>query len=162
MDSITGMHLETLQIIPTDIPHIDWIPVDLVAQAICELSLPREEQQSPGQLCVFNVVNPDLVDWKIFADVLRSRLGQVAQFVTFAESVDRLVRSSPDTMSKTNASSSMKILPFFQHLADIVARGYALQPEFDTTNAIKASRTMAEMQAVNKTLIDLWCDQWRI
>ncbi|ROV87571.1 hypothetical protein VMCG_10604 [Cytospora schulzeri] len=69
---------KTLRLIPADIPPIDWLPVDLAARAIIELALigsnvdSVSENQSP--LRVFNVVNPTLSDWSLFARALQSRL----------------------------------------------------------------------------------------
>jgi thioester reductase-like protein len=155
---------KTLKLIPSDIPAIDWIPVNKVAQAICELALAQEsnKEQPDEQLKIFNVVNPHLADWGIFVEVLRKRLGDSTRIVTLAEWVDRLARTDPKSMSDAEAISSTNILPFFQHLASTAASGAALQPGFYTTNSVKMSRAMAEMQAVDGTLIDLWCQQWGI
>lgn len=150
---------KTLQQVPTDIPDIDWVPVDLMARAICELAIPQTPERP---LMVFNVVNPHLSEWATFVNVLRARLGEGAKLVTLAEWVDRLVQTDPRDMSEEEATSSMKILPFFQHLAKTAAGGITLQPKFETTNGVKASRTMAEMRAVDKSLIDFWCQQWGI
>jgi thioester reductase-like protein len=161
-----------LKLIPTDISSIDWVPVDLMACVICELTLfegkndasihLEDAGEETNRLRIFNVVNPHLSEWTTFVEVLRKRLGVTAKLVVLTEWVDRLIRTDPESMSDAEASLSLKILPFFQHLADMTARGVALQPKFETSNGVEASLTMAAMRAIDEDLIDLWCQQWHI
>jgi hypothetical protein len=159
---------KTLQQIPIDIPPIDWLPVDITGQAICELALQAHKDkeiynptQKPSRnlldeqengdaqsppLKVFNVVNPHLTDWSVFVDVLRARIGATVQLVTLEEWVHTLSITDPREMSRAEAAASTKILPFFQHLAETAATG--------------ASPSMAGVKAIDKVLIDLWCQQW--
>lgn len=168
---------KALRLVPTDIPPIDWVPVDLAAKAIFELSFAGGEHDevngangatNPSLIVdkqaprVFNLVNPKLSQWERFADALQLRLGEGARRVPLTEWVSTLVRTDPGTMSKAEASSSTKILPFFQHLAETVAGGIQLQPKFETDKAVAASTTMAEMKAVDEELINLWLEQWGI
>lgn len=159
-----------LRLVPKDIPPIDWVPVDLAARAIVELALVGDGvdtacESSHQPLRVFNIVNPNLSPWSIFADALQKRLTEpgdadCCRQTSLTEWVDALVRTDTDTMSEADAKSSVKILPFFQHLAETAARGVMLQPKFDTTEAMRNSKTMAEMGGIGSELIDQWLRQW--
>jgi thioester reductase-like protein len=157
---------KTLRLIPLDIPPIDWIPVDIVGQVISELTLSSNEDKKKvlqsAPLKVFNVVNPHLTDWSVFVDVLRARIGENAKLVALVEWVHSSSITDPKAMSTAEATASTKILPFFQHLADTAATGAALQPKFETTSTVTGSPTMARVQAIDKRLIDLWCQQWGV
>ncbi|KAI0186726.1 male sterility protein-domain-containing protein [Astrocystis sublimbata] len=142
-----------LRMIPADLPPIDWVPVDLASRALVELALLRDEAggaaESRAPLRVFNLVNPNLSQWSTFA-------------VPLSTWVDALVRLDPAGMPEAEARSSTKILPFFQLLADTAARGVALQPKFDTANAVRGSKTMRTMIAINEDLVGRWLSQWGI
>lgn len=162
---------KVLQLVPNDIPPIDWVPVDVAGRAIVELALLRSDADSASddQLRVFNIVNPNLSDWSVFARALQRRLnvssgesGSCCRQRPFTEWVDALVRADPEAMSETDARSSTKILPFFQHLAETVRRGIALQPKFATSEAEKSSRAMREMKKIDEELICRWLEQWGI
>lgn len=161
--------------IPNDIPPIDWVPVDLAARAIVELSLVETKRVSApgseglGPFKVFNIVNPTLSQWSKFMRTLQQRLdrstkhgGECCQLISLTKWVENLVLTDPTRLSEAEARSSTKILPFFQHLAETASRGIALQPKFDTTEAVKYSRTMADMDAISEGLIDGWLQQWGI
>lgn len=157
---------KTLRLVPADIPPIDWVPVDLASRAIVELALgSRSGEEGAGEddssLQVFNVVNPNLSEWSVFASAVQKRLGiDVCRQTTLAEWVDVLVRTDPSTMLEAEARSSTKILPFFQHLAETAARGFLLQPKFDTTKAVAHSGTMRAMDGIDEVLINKWLEQW--
>lgn len=159
---------KTLQLIPNDLPAIDWVPVDVISRAICELALHQTVKDSKlsgsakYDLDIFNVVNPNLVSWSCFAQALQQRLGDKAQRVTLGQWVKSLVERDPNTMSETEAINSTKILPFFQHMAETTARGAELHPKFETGKAARASNTMATMEAIDPSLIKLWLKQWGI
>ncbi|PHH64774.1 hypothetical protein CDD81_4036 [Ophiocordyceps australis] len=148
----------SLNKVPVDIPPIDWVPANLAAQAIAELAL----NDSCPPLRVFNIVNPKLSPWFTFVKALQSRLGDSVQAVTLAEWVSALVGTDPKSMSDAAATSSTKLLPFFQHLAQTAAKGVALQPRFETGKAMGASETMAGMAAIDERVIDIWLQQWDI
>lgn len=162
---------KVLRLVPSDLPAIDWIPVEATSRAIVELALLRsdEDNASADQLRVFNVVNPNLSDWSIFAEALQRRLtldksqaeGGCRQ-TSLAEWVDASVRADPNTMPEADAKSSTKIFPFFQHLAETGRRGFALQPRFDSSKAVKNSRAMQATRKIDEGLIDEWLKQWGI
>ncbi|KAK7744112.1 putative NRPS-like protein biosynthetic cluster [Cytospora paraplurivora] len=160
---------KTLRLIPSDLPPIDWVPLDLASRAIVELALvggDMDEMSDDQRLLrVFNVVNPNLTEWSVFVAALQRRLDKGEgryQQLSFAEWVDALVRTDPGTLSEAEASLSTRILPYFQHLAETAARGVVLQPKFKTTESARSSRTIRELKRIDEKLIDGWLQQWEL
>lgn len=160
-----------IRMVPDDIPPIDWVPVDLAARAVVELATvgccdaevrQADDDQVLHKPLVFNVVNPTLSEWSTFAKTLQNRLntgGPLCRQVYLAERVDTLMQADMGTQL---ATSSNKIIPFFKHLAETTSRGIVLQPKFDTSKAVRTSKTMRKMEKIDEGLIDQWLQQWRI
>ncbi|KAI0389463.1 hypothetical protein F5Y17DRAFT_462718 [Xylariaceae sp. FL0594] len=155
---------KVLKLIPSDIPPIDWVPVDLAGRAIVDLTFAESDRgQTTDDLRVFNVVNPKLSDWSVFVTAMQHKVGDVTyRQLPLTEWVDALVRTDPTRMPESEARSATKILPFFQLLAETAARGVALHPKFVTANAVRDSRTMATMKGIDEELISRWLEQWGI
>lgn len=157
-----------LRLVPDDIPPIDWVPVNLAARAIVELASAEcfdvemkraSSDQVSHKLQIFNVVNPTLSEWSTFAKALQRRLtadGGSCRQTHLSEWVDIVVQADMGTELGT---SSNKIIPFFQYLAETASRGIVLQPKFDTSTAVRTSKTMREMRKVDEGLIDQWLGQ---
>ncbi|KAK2735825.1 putative NRPS-like protein biosynthetic cluster [Myotisia sp. PD_48] len=149
---------KSLGVIPNDLFDIDWIPVDIMAEAVCELSLSQSSQDNPVQ--IYNLVNPHPTPFAEFVDVLQHRLPSAKQ-TTLSDWVKKVSSNCVDNggLPAEDAIAAVKILPFFQYLVE----SSVAQPKFSTNQAQMASRTMADkVVAIDKTLIELWCDQWKI
>lgn len=161
--------------IPRDLPPIDWVPVDLVAKVICEL-IDLEGTDSPGmtgesslqnereQLEVRNIVNPELTGWGEFVAQFQQQRGtdRKVNEVTLQEWLDGLAGQNLEGLSEADAVTFTAIEPFLQHMAQIVSKGVQRQPAFSTAAAMRASSTMASMQAIDRAAMDVWMRQWEI
>lgn len=162
----------TLKLVPSNMPPIDWVPVDLAARAICELAMTRSKGgadnhlggtvECDGQVRIFNIVNPRPSEWSCFVVALQQRLADRVEQAPLDEWLAAIVQTDPNTMPEVEASLSARIIPFFQHVVETVAKGSVLQPQFETQKTVEASSTMAQMEAVNVDLIKLWLMQWEI
>ncbi|KAF2998695.1 putative secondary metabolism biosynthetic enzyme [Neopestalotiopsis sp. 37M] len=161
--------------IPRDLPPIDWVPVDLAAKVICQLSglgdtndSSRESQSSLVNDCellqVRNIVNPKLTDWATFVAEFQRQRGadRKVKEVNLQEWLDCLARQNLDGLSEANAVTLTSIEPFLQYMGQIVSRGIELQPIFSTEAAMKASNTMASMKAIDRNVLNMWMQQWEI
>ncbi|KAF3480940.1 uncharacterized protein GIQ15_06287 [Arthroderma uncinatum] len=170
-----AMISKSISLIPNDLPAIDWIPVDTMAEIICEISLnqiplapqlqshikrPWKSQQSEQLLQVFNIVNPNLTPFADFVETLQGRLGPAVKQAGLIEWI-QILSAALKTMSERDADISLKNLPFFQLLAETITAGYAFQPKFNTDKACSASMAMSQkLGGVDKKMIALWCEQW--
>ncbi|KAK2873644.1 hypothetical protein FQN49_002197 [Arthroderma sp. PD_2] len=166
---------KSISLIPNDLPEIDWIPVDTMAEIVCEISLNQfplirqlqghiekrgDSQQGQQSLQVFNLVNPKLTPFNDFVETLQGRLGPTVKQAGLIQWT-QILSAGLKTMSECDADIALRILPFFQLLAETITAGYAFQPKFDTEKARNASRVMSQkLGGVDRKMIALWCEQW--
>lgn len=153
--------------IPRDLPAMDWTPVDHTARVICELAgLVAEDKRGSQRdlLEVFNVVNPRSTKWADFVaefQCLRGEERKVSE-VSMAEWVHCLLSSDFRGVSEADAASFVAIYPFFDYLSKMIAKGAGLQLPFNTSGAVEASKTLANMPPIDRTMLRTWFQQWDI
>ncbi|KAK8054430.1 NRPS-like enzyme [Apiospora saccharicola] len=153
--------------IPRDLPAMDWTPVNLTAQVICELAgLVAEEKSSTRRdlLEVFNVVNPRPAEWADFVaefQCLRGEEKRVSE-VSMEEWVQCLMNSDFQGVPEADTASFVGVYPFFDYLAKMIARGAGLQLPFNTSGAVEASKTLANMPPIDRTMLRMWFQQWNV
>ncbi|KAK4199222.1 hypothetical protein QBC40DRAFT_176880 [Triangularia verruculosa] len=131
---------------------VDWIPVDLAAEAILELGLAGGGEK----VGCYNVVNPSSADWEgtmvdaVQAYAKRTGRGEL-KVVGVEEWLDAL--AGEDDAERFPA---LKLKEFFEGWRD------QKQDEvtFETHKAGKTSRTMREMEAVSGEMMGRWLDAW--
>ena len=165
---------KALKMMPVDLPYMDWIPPDILSRIIRELLLETtqnmpslEEFTSP--LSIFNLVNPGKVPPTQLLDVIRAHTGEDIKAVTLKEWVDEMLHTTVEFsplgtkgQGGSDASLTVRMLPWFQHLRDTVSVGRVIQPDFAIREAARASPTMACLEPINKDLLKFWCSQWGI
>lgn len=150
---------------------VDWVPVEYAAAVILDLShelfardqsttttSKRHDMSSMANHGprFFNLVNPHQTAWSTLLPAVIKHLPADTQCVSFTAWVDKL-KGSPtcDTVPAT------KLLAWFEYLQDRAVRfPRAKPPSYDTTNAVKASPTLATIPAVTLDWMELWCRQW--
>ncbi|KAL9596318.1 MAG: hypothetical protein Q9219_005872 [cf. Caloplaca sp. 3 TL-2023] len=82
----------SLKCIPSDLPDVDWIPVDTLATIVTEIILSQAllQKGSDGGAEYFNIVNLHPRAWKNFIPTLQDFCGPDTEVVSLAEWVDRL------------------------------------------------------------------------
>ena len=164
---------KSLNMVPVDLPQIDWIPADAVSAIIREVSLFAFDGTSePGAyreiLEAVNIVNPHMSPPTLLSDVLQERVGNDLRTTTLRDWVSALgkIECSTSSMGQTvdgnEASLIIKMLPWFQHLSDTVSENRVIQPEFETENGIRMSPTLASLAPISSDLMRFWFSQWEI
>ena len=181
---------KVMKMIPSDMPRIDWIPSDVMGRIIYDICMTErlKDTTSEGGACrnlhIFNLVNHHMSPWSIFTSVLQRRIAAssnpsreatdpgAARLVPLTEWVSTLAREGVATSTDNDRDpvtlkwahdASVKILPFFQHLADGTGSGEMLQPNFETANGVAVSETMGKsLGGVDEEMVDMWCRQWGI
>ncbi|KAK0726325.1 hypothetical protein B0T21DRAFT_371384 [Apiosordaria backusii] len=135
---------------------VDWIPVDLAAEAILELGLAQGNDKGAGVGC-YNVVNPSSADWETtMVDAVKEYARKTGRgemkVVGVGEWLDALGREDD-----AERYPALKLKEFFEGW-----RGGEKQSEvtFETDKARKISRTMREMGAVSDEMMGRWLDAW--
>ena len=73
---------QALGCLPSWLPGVDWIPVDMLAAILIDLALFMAET---GKTCIFNVVNPDPTTWESLSSTILRRLGSEVRAVELSE-----------------------------------------------------------------------------
>jgi hypothetical protein len=156
---------------------IEWIPVDVLALAIIELSLKETPQQQAGKdsrAAVMNVIhalNVKQSSWTDISEVVKDRLAMSGSgarkelaVVSWKEWVAALRVLATSSFDGAEAVSGVKLLDFFDSLtgsdsgdADEV-NAYA--GVFESKNTLNESPTLANLEPVGSTWMNLWMDQW--
>ncbi|KAK4652282.1 putative NRPS-like protein biosynthetic cluster [Podospora pseudocomata] len=131
---------------------VDWIPVDLAAEAIVELGLGGSGK---GREC-YNVVNPSCADWE------GTMVGAVQEYAGKTERGELKVVGVAewlDALGEKNDAErypALKLKEFFEGWRD-ERQGPVI---FQTDKAKKTSQTMGKMAAVTGEMMSRWLDAW--
>lgn len=145
-DSLGGMQL------------VDWMPVDLLAEAILQVvQTPSVAQSGRRGAKVRHFVNPSAAAWK---DLLPAVKGGVSaakglEVVSLADWVSALQASAAD--NDLEANSALKLLPFFEQLATPDSGEMSV---LDVRNCVAESSALRDMKAVNGDWMKMWIQQW--
>ncbi|KAI3323034.1 acetyl-CoA synthetase-like protein [Xylariaceae sp. AK1471] len=152
---------------------IDWIPSDLLAEAVVDLAAkPTEEKASPGT-AVFNLRNPSTTTWdKLLPAIVKaSSKGQdqarQSEIVSPSAWVDRLQQSvvavnegdESDVAAAAVANPAIKLLDFYQKSLWGSNSTTASRP-MSVEHAVQASPTLRGMPAVGVEWMRKWVDEW--
>ncbi|OJJ97165.1 hypothetical protein ASPACDRAFT_33107 [Aspergillus aculeatus ATCC 16872] len=136
---------------------VNWIPIDLAAQAIVQIVQRRHEEQNLTRLKVYHIVNPEPKDWDLFAPLVARACK--ARVVSLEEWVNDLQQISDDaSRERLESLPAVPLLEFFKSLLD--QQGATAAP-LETTNAIAHSQVMGTIEPVDFELFKTWLQQWK-
>lgn len=139
---------------------IDWIPVDILGEAIVELLTVSSSKPAGHDATVYNLVNPQRTTWTelapIVAQVLRNDEDNT-EVVSFEAWVEALRQSASAAEAKDlEKNPALKIFTFFESLVDTSRAMGSLSTE----QAISSSNTLAKVQPVGQEWVKNWLRQW--
>ena len=144
---------KALGCVPERIMAVDWIPVDTLADIILEICHDKHEG-----LGVFNLVNPNVVDWSSLVPAVTGFYPEVNP-VSMSEWVDKLAETDDENPDEVAAKPALKILDWFAE------QGAALEGtksafRYDTAHGQQVSKTMKNLPAVGQEWMKRWLQQW--
>lgn len=153
--------------LPTDLgtmDRVDWIPVDLLAQIIVDLSLGSvsdHDGAAGGSARIHHLVNPRATTWnELMPTVLKHlRLRSHPEPVPFSEWVVSLKKSAENGFKHVDRNPAIKLLDFFTLLEKKVGNdrsGVVL----DTQNTAQKSAQLRALPKVSCEWMELWMRQW--
>ena len=143
----------SLNLLPDDIPPINWIPVNFLADAILELI--RFDHKSGERETVYNLVNPRPISWSSLLDTIRQYLGPQIRLVSIKEWVRNLEQIQDIDQNQVSSKPALKLLDFFVNL-----RSGDRLLKYDTQHSQEVSPTMARLEAVKPEWMETWLGQW--
>lgn len=154
---------------------LDWVPIDVFAQAAVELfevsaraSVPGPSQhrfrirsRTPATSCnIYHLSNPQQVSWTSLMPVIQYHLGGELQLVSLPAWVDLL--KSKANLSEASEIEGLKLWDFFDNLRDRAIRfPRARAAMLETKYTRKLSPTLDGLGALNAEWMDLWLRQWK-
>ncbi|OKL57117.1 hypothetical protein UA08_07501 [Talaromyces atroroseus] len=166
-ESLSGNEIESEDI-------IDWVPIDVAADAIAELSL-GDFTDPNHSVNVFHILNPHQTTWKALLPSITASLQNSAhrsiQVVSPAEwilhlrnSASTLLSSNKDvpdeaTISAIRENPALKLIAFFDAQFGANGEGHVTR-KWEYTRAEQASRNLRSAPAINETVMARWIEQW--
>ena len=145
---------------------VEWIPVDIAAEAVVDLTLSRldaESQVAGDALACFNIVNPQVASWSVVADAVRAfyadRYQADIREVNFDEWLgDLMAVNQSGEGTGAERYPALKLLDFFQGMGgeSIVHGRYG----FATERAVANSTSMSEVARIDDQLMKKWLEGW--
>lgn len=137
---------------------ITWIPVEIMARIVLELSV---DSMPPAQEPrVFTVTNPQVAEWKDLYPVAARRLAATSEVQTKVVSWDVWLGTLRSRVEGSHSGEELvpgaKLLPFFESMA----REDMPQRRYDTMKAKAVSPSMKVLGPVSPQWMEVWMAQW--
>lgn len=151
---------EALKMVPSNLGAMDcmdWIPVDLLAEAIVETMQSEDRDRKPNATRHLNFVNPHNMN---FAEVSRSvapRIDGGLDIVPYNEWVEALTKAAENDSQDLNLPAA-KLLEFFHE----IGKTDAARPRFSTERSRTLSPTLKDLPSVGVEWIQRWLQQWGV
>jgi len=139
---------------------VDWVPVDLAAQVALDIAFSAPNPEPTETVSCFNIVNPQSTCWGELARTVQEFYavqGRALESVSLDEWVDALAGVNA-SMEKDalRRYPALRLLDFFHGLR----RKGTNRCTFSTHRALEHSPTMAQLRAVDETLMRKWLTVW--
>nr|CDP28764.1 Putative peptide synthetase [Podospora anserina S mat+] len=155
--------------LPSSLPSpIDWVPTDLAARAVVDLSL-SSYHRSTTTVQTFNLVNPHTVSWSFLVPGIQEFYSPTRniKIIPYTDWVDELKRvSATATDEQIEQMPALKLLDFFEGLNKAPAastggeEGKQVDVRFATGHAVAKSKAMAGMGVINGRMMRKWMEEW--
>ena len=156
----------TLNTIPKTIPlldEIDWVPVDIAADSLCELALDSNGAiyRHGSGLSLLNVANPRTISWEDLLPTIQNHFGLELDAVPFDDWLALLESRAVEEVDQVGELlPAIKLLDFFNDLRDGGNRG-AKQTLLETDATENASPSLSHLGAIDGEMMSRWLKQWK-
>ncbi|KAF5366031.1 hypothetical protein D9758_006730 [Tetrapyrgos nigripes] len=149
---------QTLKKVPMLSGYLSWVPIDLAAQAIVELSTGKTE--------FANLVHPHPTKASLILDLVAPSIE--AGVVPYAQWIDELIKSQSQASTNDPARNpaALKLMEFFQAQVATADKGegeFMGLPSLSTTRAVENSQTLKELtkRQLGSEDVEKWTGYWR-
>lgn len=132
---------------------VDWLPVTTVAMSLLDLLFAADDSACGPRTMVYHIVNPFKTSWSALLPSFTKYCTSDLEIVAFATWLEALQRSS----AKDRPMPAARLMGFFEELQGDWDAQIA---ELDTTEALKATKTIAEPGHVKEDWVKHWMEQW--
>ena len=144
---------KTMGCVPDKVMEVDWIPVDVLANIIIDIT-----QADKEGLQIYNLVNPHVVEWSSLIPAITQHFTGM-QVVPLEEWVEKLSHGNEEDQNEVATKPALKILDWFEALEKGSNSTHPRQG-YETSQGVTVSRTMASLPAVSEGWMKTWLEQW--
>ncbi|KAI0542448.1 hypothetical protein GGR58DRAFT_250457 [Xylaria digitata] len=153
-----------LKMLPSNLgtlDRIEWVPVDLLADIVCELAgigaKKPEFEEDDDELKVYHAVNPKLGYWQVIAPTIMKKMPAGTRSVPWKEWVQAIKDAQRTTTAKE--LPALKLLDFYESL--IMPDDIKITPfNLETGITARKSETLRRLAPVSNDWVELWLKQW--
>ncbi|OTA64054.1 acetyl-CoA synthetase-like protein [Hypoxylon sp. EC38] len=167
---VSSVHLGAFPVTFPSRDSVDWLPVDILSVILLEILVSSSRTSGPaghftdaGQ--VYHVVNPRTTSWStnLAKDILATYPQDTHMRPVTFEEWGRILRDSANEMVSTGTvdferNPGIRLVDFYMDTVELNKGPRA----FRSNEAVKASKTLREMPAVNRVWVKNWMMQWGI
>lgn len=154
---------KSLQKIPSTLgghDAIDWVPVDVAAQSVIELTLSRlEDDLTKNQLFdCFNIVNPQIARWNDLVHTVSDfyhKQGCAMEVVEYNDWLNALKQIDP-VSENIDKYPGIKLAEFYEDMGQLENRKVHLA----TDRSVLKSSSLANLQPLDGQLVERWLERW--
>ncbi|KAG9383316.1 AMP dependent ligase/synthetase [Pyrenophora tritici-repentis] len=150
----------------------DWVPVDHLADVVCELALWDGDGEGKGEVRVNHIVHPIPTPWADLLPVIQRTLSSSSSrtqvsIIPYAEWVALLKQKTAESEKDTELdhealamrNPAMKLLDFYEGLlGEIGAR--TLGVELDMQGTLGESETLRTLEPLKGEWVEGWVQEW--
>jgi thioester reductase-like protein len=133
--------------LPSNLPDIDWIPINILARILSELlkhDLTTTTNNKTRTLVTYNVVKPHPTAWSSLLPAITETTGTPCAIVSFAEWLAKVKQHDSESGAEAQKYSVLKMFSFFE--------GFQLRREalkVETKRVQSASPSLSGLEPVN-------------
>ena len=142
---------KSLGLLPRDLPSIDWIPINHLAEIILEVACSDYKLEQNNS--AYNIVNPRSTPWESLVDTIQGQLGSEIKVVPFTTWLPALEEMKD--LQNIKLMPALKLLSFFQ---DFKVDRSAIR--YDMKRVLETSKCMVQLEPVNPKWMRVWLEQW--
>ena len=142
---------KSLGLLPRDLPSVDWIPINHLAEIILEVACSDYKLEQNDS--AYNLVNPRSTSWESLLDTIQGQLGSDVKVVPFTTWLTAL--EGMQDLQNIKSMPALKVLSFFQELK--VERSVV---RYEMKRVLETSKSMARLEPVNTNWMNIWLEQW--
>ncbi|KAF5541761.1 NRPS-like enzyme [Fusarium mexicanum] len=132
---------------------VDWVPIDVLAVAIVEVSIISHRSRTwPIKAEVIHAVNPHTVSWSDLSSSVLENISGIVKYVPYAVWITQLKDLGQQT--KEEDMSWMSLLEWFQ---EFEKQKY---PAMSVAQAVLRSGAMCGMEPISGAAMQKWIKEW--
>lgn len=150
---------KALKMVPSSIGtigEVDWIPIDILTDAMIEIIHSTESTESKPGAQVFNLINPQEIKFDTLAQVIKEMYSiEMVPYETWVRGLE-LLEQTPANLSRYPA---LKLLDFFV-ANDPQDDSLKIRQRWETRCSEEASQTVQFLEPASADDMRIWIEQW--